>query len=105
MRSGSREGGENEVLTFLEDLFSRRVVLFVGYGLEEMEILEYVLLKKSANGQLPRARRACLLQGFFEYEQELVADLSDYYYEECGVKLIPFSREERDHAQIIDVIE
>jgi hypothetical protein len=36
---------ENRVLTFLEYLFANRTVLFVGYGLAELEILEYVILK------------------------------------------------------------
>jgi hypothetical protein len=37
--------GENRVLTFLGFLFSQKNVLFVGYGLEELEILEYVIGK------------------------------------------------------------
>ena len=37
--------GENRVLTFLEFLFSEKNVLFIGYGLEELEILEYVIGK------------------------------------------------------------
>ena len=36
---------ENRVLTFLDHLFTNKTVLFVGYGLEELEILEYVILK------------------------------------------------------------
>ncbi len=36
---------ENRALTFLEHLFAHYTVLFVGYGLEELEILEYVILK------------------------------------------------------------
>ncbi|CAN7357728.1 SIR2 family protein [Rhizobium sp. LjRoot258] len=39
----TRPGRENRLLTFLEHLFQRKTVLFVGYGLEELEILEYVV--------------------------------------------------------------
>ena len=34
---------ENRTLTFLEALFQNKTVLFVGYGLEDLEILEYVI--------------------------------------------------------------
>jgi len=36
---------ENRVLTFLEHLLREKTVLFIGYGLEELEILEYVIQK------------------------------------------------------------
>jgi hypothetical protein len=36
---------ENRVLTFLDFLFREKTVLFIGYGLDELEILEYVILK------------------------------------------------------------
>ena len=36
---------ENNVLTFLEFLFTQKNVLFVGYGLDELEVLEYVIGK------------------------------------------------------------
>lgn len=39
---------ENRVLTFLTDLFNKNTLLFIGYGLEELQILEYILLKKIA---------------------------------------------------------
>jgi hypothetical protein len=42
-RSSNDPQTENPVLTFLSFLFQHRTVLFIGYGLEELEILEYVL--------------------------------------------------------------
>src|SRR6266403_2313653 len=36
---------ENRTLTFLEFLFHQKTVLFVGYGLDDLEILEYVIQK------------------------------------------------------------
>ena len=44
-------GRENNVLTFLDFLFGQKNVLFVGYGLDELEILEYVIGKASLNGE------------------------------------------------------
>jgi hypothetical protein len=60
---------ENRTLTFLEFLFQQRTVLFVGYGLDDLEILEYVVQKarQQSSSGLPQARHF-MLQGFFAHE-------------------------------------
>jgi hypothetical protein len=97
--------GENKVLSFLGFLFAEKNVLFVGYGLEELEILEYVigkarLMSEPGNTEM----RHFLLQGFFSHEQELARSLSNYY-RECGIELIPFLRDQKDWDQLIDVLD
>jgi hypothetical protein len=71
---------ENRTLTFLDHLFTNRTVLFVGYGVDELEILEYVIQK----GQmLPDGAEAeakhFMLQGFYAHEYELMRSLTQYY--------------------------
>lgn len=96
---------ENRVLTFLEHLFTHKTVLFVGYGLEELEILEYIILKRrSAAGERPEARHY-LLQGFFSHEEQVLRTLRTYYLNECGIELIPFLRDQKDREQLLDVLE
>jgi hypothetical protein len=97
--------GENKVLTFLGFLFAEKNVLFVGYGLEELEILEYVIVKARLMGNPGKTEmRHFLLQGFFSHEQALAQSLSNYYAE-CGIELIPFLRDQKDWDQLIDVLE
>jgi hypothetical protein len=97
--------GENRVLTFLGFLFSEKNVLFVGYGLEELEILEYVIVKARLMAESGKTEmRHFLLQGFFSHEQELARSLSSFYAE-CGIELIPFLRDQKDWDQLIDVLE
>ncbi len=96
---------ENRVLTFLEHLFAHKTVFFVGYGLEELEILEYVILKrKSTGGANPEARHY-LLQGFFSHEEQVLRTLRSYYLNECGIELIPFLRDQKDRQQLLDVLD
>jgi hypothetical protein len=68
-RSSHDPHTENPVLTFLDFLFRNRTVLFVGYGLEELEILEYVLTKGPHGGG---EVRHYMLQGYFSHEETLV---------------------------------
>jgi len=103
-----RSGGdakENLVLTFLEYLFSSKTVLFIGYGLEELEILEYVIQKVpyvSGDGQ---EARHYLVQGFFSHQEELMLSLKRYYLRECGIELIPYVRDKKDWDQLLDVVD
>src|SRR5207237_626361 len=74
---------ENIVLTFLDHLFHQKTVLFIGYGLEELEILEYVIsnVRVPAGGSTPKASHY-LLQGFFKYQYDLMRSLEQYYLNE-----------------------
>jgi hypothetical protein len=97
---------ENRVLTFLEHLFANKTVLFIGYGLEELEILEYVILKaRRAPGSPENEAKHYILQGFFSHEEALMRQMKSYYLKECGIELIPFLRDEKDFDQLIDVLE
>ncbi len=100
------QGIENRVLTFLEYLFDRKTVLFIGYGLEELEILEYVILKaRHKPGIATNEAKHYLLQGFFSHEYELMVSLKRYYLNECGIQLIPFLRDQKNWDQLLDVME
>jgi hypothetical protein len=97
---------ENKVLTFLESLFAQRTVLFVGYGLEELEILEYIIVKSPP---LERTEgyaeiRHYMLQGFFSHQHQLMLNLAAYY-RNFGIQLVPFLRDNKDWEQLIDVLD
>lgn len=86
-----------EVPKFLSHLFSEKVVLFLGYGLEEAEILEYVL--KSSNQAGDEQKRLFILQGFFNAEETLFTNLEKYYDKSFNAQLIAFPRDHEDYAQ------
>ncbi len=98
-------GDENRILTFLEHLFQEFSVLFVGYGLEELEILEYVIQKAKNQSEAGIALRHYILQGYYTHELAMMMRLETYYREECGVQLIPFALDGRGYYQLIDVLE
>lgn len=57
-----------EVQNFLKTLFDNFTVLFLGYGLDEPEILEFALQKGLKKGELSQKPRF-LLQGYFNYQE------------------------------------
>ena len=95
---------ENFVLTFLEDLFANKTVLFVGYGLTELEILEYIIVKAKTTNTGRLQPKHFLLHGFYSHERELMVSMRTYY-RECGIELLPFLRDQEGWAQLINVLE
>ena len=104
-RIDGKENHENPFLTFLQTLFKLKNVLFIGYGLNELEILEYIVQKGLErlpnNDELPKHY---VLQGFFTHEIELARSLERYFHQ-FGIGLLPFSRDERDWDQLVSVID
>ena len=96
---------ENRVLTFLDYLFTNKAVLFIGYGLDELEILEYVILKaRRPSPPRPKETKHYIIQGFFSHQRELLRGLQSYYLD-CGIHLIPFLRDNKNWEQLLEVLE
>ncbi|MCZ2152283.1 MAG: SIR2 family protein [Bryobacterales bacterium] len=97
--------GENPFLTFLRKLFELKTVLFIGYSLSELEVLEYVLQKSvDPHEARPIELRHFMLQGFFSHQVPLANNLARYFAR-FGVRLIPFCRDERDWSQLGEVVD
>jgi hypothetical protein len=45
-----------------------------------------------------------MLQGYFSHQTELMRSLMQYY-RQCDIQLLPFLRDQRNWAQLIDVVE
>jgi hypothetical protein len=88
-------------------LFEKKTVLFMGYGLEEIEVLEYILKQGGAietiNRAKPRIRRF-IVQGFFDADKHLFDFLYDYYRESFESELIAFPKDHKDHEQLVELI-
>lgn len=86
---------------FLEEIFHKYVVLFIGYGLTEFELLDYIMKKSATNkNEIPNHY---LLKAYNSHDRKL-ADCDELYYRELNVNLIPFSISENGYGQLIDVI-
>lgn len=91
---------DNEkVQHFLKELFTNNTVLFIGYGLEEAEILEHILRRADVRPNT-KLRERFLLQPFFNSQQSLYDRLVKYYELSFGVHLIGYSRDHKDYNQL-----
>lgn len=77
----------------------------MGYGLEEIEVLEYILRRGSASDKDISPPRRFILQGFFNAEIALLEMLKNYYRETFNTDLIGFPKDYKSYAhqeQILD---
>ena len=91
------------VQSFLGELFKRKTVAFLGYGLEEAEILEHILRRGRAGPS--KERRLFAVQGFFFSQEPLYAKLHQYYENAFGVHLLGFVGDHDDYKGLEKTIK
>ncbi len=91
------------VKEFLGELFEKKTILFLGYGLEEAEILEHILRRGGV--KLTSDRRRFALQGFFLSQRPLYENLYTYYEKSFGVHLLGFVRDHENYKRLEAIIK
>jgi len=91
------------VQEFLGELFNKKTILFLGYGLEEAEVLEHILRRGSVK-QIPERKRFAL-QGFFLSQKPLYENLHAYYEKSFGVHLLGFVRDHENYSRLEAIIK
>ncbi len=89
------------VQNFLMELFEKKTVLFMGYGLDEAEILEHIL--RRAGVKYTEEKKRFTLQGFFISQDPLYRRLYAYYKKSFGIHLIGYIRDYKDYGQLEDI--
>jgi hypothetical protein len=90
----------SEPAIFLKEIFTKYIVLFIGYGLEEYEIIEF-LISKSSKGK--NEMRHFMLYPMFEKNKNLLIFYQGYYGD-LGIQLIPYPIDKNGYEQLVIVI-
>jgi len=93
-----------EVQEFLRYLFEKKTILFLGYGLEEIEVLEHILRRGGAGATREGRVRRYMLQGFFNAEIGLYNLLGEYYLESFATELIGFPKDYKDYGHQVEIL-
>lgn len=96
--------GENSFKNFIKNIFDNYNVIFLGYSLQELEILNYLF--EGENGKLERTeKKRLLLLGCFDYEKSKLQFLNEYYYKNYAIKICPFSISKNGYKSLNDIIK
>ena len=79
---------------FLISLFANYHILFVGYGLSEFELLDYLF--KSTRGD---KQKHFFLKDYFSYEKKLY-EFEQMYFGKLGITLIPYEKDQIGFEQL-----
>lgn len=93
---------EDEFKRFLEFIFDAHTVLFVGYGMSEFELLDFIITKYDSGDA--RELKHFILLPFYSGE-EAALEFEEYYYNSMGIKVIPFRKDENGYNQLYNVIK
>lgn len=88
------------VRAFLQRVFLEYTVLFVGYGLAELQLLELVFPGEPNSSALNHV----LLMPFYRGEERILSFECEYY-RELGIEVIAYEKDERGYYQLYDVIK
>lgn len=89
------------IRAFLETLFKDYTILFVGYGLAELQLLEYLVL---SNNKETNEVRHYFLMPMFRGEEHLLEFQRDYY-KKFGIEVIAYDITENGHNQLYEVVK
>lgn len=87
-------------IEFLQHVFQDdNAILFIGYGLNEFELIDYIMTKAGSKG-----KKAYLLYGFCENE-DILYEAKKAYFEALGIKLIPYNLSINGYDALIEVLK
>ena len=90
-----------EFRKFLDRIFRDYTVLFLGYGVTEFEILDFILPKNPRNPAL--ILRHFMLSPFYSGEDNILR-YEQTYYTDLGINILGYEKDAYGYRQLIEVI-
>jgi len=90
---------DSEYGKFLEEIFTKYTVLFLGYGMSEFGLMDYLFT--SIRGT---RKRHYFLKDYFTHEQRIY-EFDQMYFDDLGVDLIPYAKDELGFNQLPIIID
>lgn len=90
----------SNIQRFLKSLFVNYTVLFVGYGLDELELLEYVISSNNQNRYIQHYRLLPMFEG-----DDHILEFERSYYNQLGIEVIPYDIKTVGYSQIYHVLQ
>lgn len=86
---------------FLGKIFREYTVLFLGYGVAEFEILDFILKDNPRNQAL--TPKHFMLSPFYKGEENILA-YEQTYYNDLGINILGYEKDANGYDQLIEVI-
>lgn len=98
-----RRYNDDTFIEFLKAIFrEQNVIIFVGYGLNEFELMDYIVTK--AGHSVRSEQKVYVLYGFCE-DEDILYSAKKSYFEALNIRIIPYDMSLRGYDALIDVLE
>ncbi|MCW8197312.1 hypothetical protein D8B23_02480 [Verminephrobacter aporrectodeae subsp. tuberculatae] len=96
---------DKRVQDFLSEMFRNYTVLFVGYGLAELDILEYIVRSNETLRSNVQEVRHYILYACRSTDSVQTRFNESFFQEQCGVKVIPYCIDEKGYPELLEVFK
>ena len=87
---------------FIKRIFNSRTVLFVGYGMNEFELLDYIMTRYDSGGA--RELKHFILLPFYTGE-ETALKFEKSYHSKMGISVVAYQKDLNGYNQLYEVIK
>jgi len=88
---------------FLQHIFDRHTVLFIGYGMSEFELLDFIVMKYGSTDFTQM--KHFILSPYYSGEEETALKFDRYYYHKMGITVVPYQKDQNGYNQLYEVIK
>ncbi|WAC04298.1 MAG: SIR2 family protein [Methanoregula sp.] len=87
---------------FLQKIFDEKTILFIGYGLNEFEVLDFLITKSGI--PVSKEPKHFILLPYYRGEDNIL-EFEEQYFRQMGISVIPYMKDEKGYGQLFDVIK
>jgi hypothetical protein len=93
------------VQAFLSAMFKNHTVLFVGYGLAELEVLDHIIRSNESLRTGTAEPRHFLLYAHRSTESVQTRFIEHFFRDQCGVCVVPYCIDAKGHQEVVEVFQ
>lgn len=93
------------VQAFLSAMFKNHTVLFVGYGLAELEVLDHIIRSNESLRTGIAEPRHFLLYAHRSTETVQTRFIEHFFRDQCGVCVVPYCIDSKGHQEVVEVFK
>jgi hypothetical protein len=93
------------VQAFLAAMFKNHTVLFVGYGLAELEVLDHIIRSNESLRTGTAEPRHFLLYAYRSTESVQTRFIEHFFRDQCGVRVIPYCIDAKGYQEVVEVFK
>lgn len=96
---------DQRVQAFLSAMFKNYTVLFVGYGLAELEVLDHIIRSNESLQTDVVEPRHFLLYAYRSTELVQTGFVERFFRDQCGVRVIPYCIDTKGYQEVVEVFK